>query len=62
MLHLALSEYSGLIAQGPSHLQLACVMGEQTADEKVSFGKIKGNGFDTDATELTENNIDFIIE
>jgi len=26
---------------GPSHLQLASVMGERTADERVSFGKVK---------------------
>lgn len=26
---------------GPSHLQLASVMGEKTADERASFGKVK---------------------
>jgi len=26
---------------GPSYLQLACIMGERTADEKATFGKIK---------------------
>ena len=62
MLHLILAEYSGLIAQGPSHLQLACIMGEPTADERVSFGKIKANGFEEGAIELTENNVEFVIE
>jgi hypothetical protein len=26
---------------GPSYLQLASIMGERTADEKASFGKVK---------------------
>jgi len=45
---------------GPSHLQLASIMGERTADEKISFGKIKLE--DGVTHQLTESNIDWLIE
>jgi hypothetical protein len=55
MLNLVLAEHSQLFLQGPSHLQLACVMGERTADEKASFGKVKAGESDgKPAFELTE--------
>ena len=47
--------------QGPSHLQLACIMGERTADEKASFGKIK-TGENGSPLELNESNIDWLLE
>ena len=43
--------------QGPTHLQLACIMGERTADERASFGKIKGEFLD-----INETNIEWVIE
>jgi hypothetical protein len=45
---------------GPSYLQLASVMGERTADERVSFGKVKIE--DGVVFNLTESNIDWLIE
>ena len=46
---------------GPSYLQLACIMGERTADEKATFGKIK-NQEDKNSFELNETKIDLIID
>ena len=62
MLNLIMAEYSSLFLQGPSHLQLACVMGERTADEKASFGKIKSGGDNAVSFELTESNVDWLLE
>lgn len=45
---------------GPSYLQLASVMGERTADEKASFGKIKVE--DGVQHHLTDYNIDWLID
>ena len=47
--------------QGPVHLQLACIMGERTADEKATFGKIKPSADDA-TRDLCESNIDWILE
>jgi hypothetical protein len=55
MLKLLIAEQSQIIVSGPSHLQLACVMGERTQNERTSFGKVQD-------TELTEHTIQFIID
>ena len=47
--------------QGPVHLQLACIMGERTADEKATFGKIKPSADDA-TRDICESNIDWILE
>lgn len=47
--------------QGPSHLQLACVMGERTADERATFGKVK-TGEAGAPLELNESNTDWLID
>jgi hypothetical protein len=39
-------------------LQLACIMGERTADERASFGKIKGET----TLDINETNIEWVIE
>ena len=45
---------------GPSYVQLASVMGELTADERASFGKVKVE--DGVTHHLTEANIDWLID
>ena len=39
-------------------MQLACIMGERTADERASFGKIKGET----TLDINETNIEWVIE
>lgn len=55
MLKLLIAEKSQIIVNGPSHLQLACVMGERTQNERNSFGKVQ-------ETELTEHTVQFIVD
>ena len=59
MLQLILQEQPTSLMTGPSHLQLASVMGERTADECVSFGKVK---MENGTPQLTESNIDWLLD
>jgi hypothetical protein len=56
ILALCFQESKQLLVQAPSYLHLACIMGERTADERSSFGKIK-----TEGVMLAEDQIDWLL-